>query len=96
MNIATGSMKIKCNQCGETHVIPSEDADFGAKYGHERQMGQENGYVWNHSIACECGNSININCEVWEYPEGALNNDNTTIQGGVLIVGFGYNFHSPD
>lgn len=97
MSIATGTMSVKCNQCGKIHTISSDDADFENSYGSERQMGEENGYVWEHTFDCDCGNEIEIIYEVWEYPTGVFNNDNVTIEGGTLVNKFGYDFHGePD
>ena len=93
MSIVIGSMTVKCNQCGKIHTISAEDTDFENSYGGERQMGPENGYTWEHTIECECGNEIEIIYEVWEYPEGAFNNDTVTVNGGTLIKKFGYDFH---
>jgi hypothetical protein len=93
MSIVKGSMTVKCNHCDKIHTISSEDADFENSYGNERQMGQENGYTWEDTIKCECGNEIEIIYEVWEYPVGIFNNDKVTIDGGTLIDKFGYDFH---
>lgn len=93
MSIVIGSMTVKCKQCGKIHTISAEEADFENNYGEERQMGTENGYVWEHSIKCGCGNEIEISYEVWEYPEGTFNTDNVTINGGILINKFGYDFN---
>jgi hypothetical protein len=93
MTIVNGSMTVKCNKCGKIHTIPAEESDFENSYGEVRQMGPENGYTWEHKINCDCGNEIEIIYEVWEYPEGVFNNDNITVNGGILIDKFGYDFH---
>lgn len=94
MSIVKGSMTVQCNQCGKIHTISAEDTDFENSYGDERQMGTENGFTWEYTIDCECGNEIEIIYEVWEYPEGAFNNDNVTLNGGTLIDKFGYDFYA--
>ena len=97
MSIVKGQMKVRCNKCKEEHIILPEDTDFEDSYGgEERSMGTENGYVWEETIECECGNEIEITCEVWEYPVGVFNNDNVTINGGTLIEKFDYDFQESD
>lgn len=93
MSIVNGNLVIECNRCNTNHAISAEETDFEDRYGGERQMGPENGYAWESIIECDCGNTIEINYEVWEYPIGAFNNDTVEITGGKEISRFDYDFH---
>jgi hypothetical protein len=53
---------------GETRML-----DFDSVDEQEREMGVERIYEAEASYDCECGQTINIKFEVWEYPEGAYN-----------------------
>jgi hypothetical protein len=90
MITAKGTMKVRCDKCQKVHIIESEETDFEITNSQERQMGPENEYGWEESIECECGNEIEITCEVWEYPEGAINNSQVTVINGTLIQDFEY------
>lgn len=95
MNV-TGTFSLTCNKCSQSYDFTSDEADFEAKYSHERQMGQENGYEWEHKFDCDendCGNEIEIKYQVWEYPVGAFNHEIISINGGKEISTFNYDFH---
>ncbi|EIB90363.1 hypothetical protein cje96_05755 [Campylobacter jejuni subsp. jejuni LMG 23211] len=36
-------------------------------------MGMENYYSTNHKFICECGNSISLEFDTWEYPICIIN-----------------------
>lgn len=94
MSIARGQFSLKCSNCGKQHNFLPEDADFDATSGSERQMGHEHGYSWKYTFNCDnCGNEIEIDYEVWEYPEGVFNNDQVNITGGTEVRRFNYDFH---
>lgn len=93
MSIVKGFMTITCEHCDHVNEISAEEADFENSYGGERQMGPENGYLWEHDFNCEnCENEIKVKYEVWEYPVGAFNNDNIEIEGGEYDQTFDYDF----
>jgi hypothetical protein len=95
----TGTFALTCNECGEQYDFASDEVDFEAKYSDERQMGQENGYEWNHSFNCskkDCYNDIEIEYQVWEYPVGAFNHEIINITGAKEIAMFDYDFHEPE
>lgn len=98
MSIVNGSFSLTCDKCGTQHDFSEDEADFDLTMGDERQMGRENGYSWQHEFECDnCGNNIEIDYEVWEYPEGAFNNDSVRISGGTENGRFEYDFHGePD
>jgi hypothetical protein len=53
---------------GETRML-----DFDCVEEQEREMGPERIYEAETSYGCDCGQTISITFEVWEYPEGAYN-----------------------
>ena len=95
MSLATGKFSLKCSNCNKQHDFSPEDADFDPSFGSERQMGPEHGYVWEHNFSCDkCGNKIEIDYQVWEYPEGTFNNDQLKITGGTEVERFDYDFNN--
>jgi predicted RNA-binding Zn-ribbon protein involved in translation (DUF1610 family) len=98
MSIVKGNFSFTCNKCGKQHSIPDDEADFDLTMGDEGPMGTENGYSWNRQFECDkCGNMIEIDYEVWEYPSGAFNNDSVNVKGGTVVGRFDYDFHGePD
>ncbi len=93
MGIARGIFSVKCNGCGKQHDISAEDADFELISSTEEPMGPDNLYSWEHEFICECGQEIEIIYEVSEYPTGTFNNEIITINGGVEISRFTFDFH---
>ncbi len=68
------NIEIECEQCSETiyDTILIEDIEFESS--DERGMGTETQYSFIQEIKCPyCGHQIEINGEVWEYPEGTVN-----------------------
>ncbi|HMP28101.1 MAG TPA: hypothetical protein PKD85_00790, partial [Saprospiraceae bacterium] len=52
----------------------------------ERSMGEENQYKTEENLECSfCGNKINLLIEIWEYPVGAHNYDEISIDNGEII-----------
>lgn len=98
MNV-TGTFSLTCSKCGAIHNFQPDDTDFDIRFSHERQMGEENGYVWEQTFICDndgCENEIGIKYQVWEYPIGAFNHEIIDIEGGKEVGSFDYNFHYPD
>lgn len=61
---------IKCPCCDEDIDINIE-ADLEEESSDEREMGTETQYGFTQEYTCpECGNSLEIVGEVWEYPIG--------------------------
>lgn len=72
--------KINCPYCGYQHEVDLEDYVVDES-SDEREMGPETEYT----IECEeyecdnCGRKFGIQGSVWEYPEGAYNDDNIEV-----------------
>ena len=98
MSIVKGTFSLTCSKCNKQHDFTSDEADFDATSGSERQMGPETGYTWECTFNCDkCDNEIEIEYEVWEYPMGAFNHEQINIKGGTSINSFDYDFHGePD
>lgn len=93
MSFISGTLSVKCEKCGTIHDFDASEADFEPDGGGERQMGQENGYTWETSFNCDnCGNEIEIDYGVWEYPVGMFNNDDVKINGGTEEGRYSYDF----
>ncbi len=65
-------VKVRCNKCGETFIIPGSSFDVQEEIeDEEREMGAEIYYSSIAKVHCpHCGNKINIELEQWEYPIG--------------------------
>lgn len=97
MSIVTGTFSLTCEKCDKQHDFKSADADFEVTSTDERQMGTESCYSWNNTFNCDnCDNEIEVEYDVWEYPEGAYNNDDVRINGGEEVSRYSYDFHEPD
>lgn len=83
-------LRFKCDSCGRIHSYHKSefDLDFDCIEISERSMGNENHYEATEVFDCECGNQIEANFEVWEYPVGAHNYDSVTLEGGELLESF--------
>lgn len=74
---------VKCDECDE---IIEVDADMDCVSEDERQMGIEYEYEGIVEEVCpNCGNELNIKISAWEYPEGALNYNETEVVGAEII-----------
>ncbi len=93
MGLAAGTFIIKCKQCGKGYTFNENDAEFDQISGSERQMGPESCYAWQHAFTCDCGQEIEIDYQVWEYPMGAFNMDNVDLVGAEEVSRYDYNFH---
>lgn len=75
--------KIKCNKCGSQFEI---QFDFHSAGSDERNMGPENHYSANDQIGCDkCDSEISYDFYLSEYPVGATNDTDFTIEGGELL-----------
>ncbi|MDT0293973.1 PIN-like domain-containing protein [Mesonia ostreae] len=78
----------KCGFCHQRNEVPIEELylEFDCVGGSERSMGAENQYQSEEPLECSfCGNDINVTLEIWEYPIGAHNLDDITIDNGEVI-----------
>ncbi|GEP52273.1 hypothetical protein FNO01nite_29450 [Flavobacterium noncentrifugens] len=93
MSFVSGTFSVVCNQCGVQTDFNSDEADFESTGGSERQMGPENGYSWESSFNCDCGNEIEFDYNVHEYPQGAFNHEDVRITGATVNDMFTYDFN---
>jgi hypothetical protein len=94
MSIAKGTFSLKCSTCGKQYDFSEDDADFENTSLSERQMGPENEHSWELIFYCDkCGNEIDVEYDVWEYPIGDLNMDEVKIKGGTKVSLYSYDFH---
>jgi len=78
-------VKFKCNNCGHIGKFYCDDFDYEI-ITYEREMGVEREYYSNVDVGCNnCGNSIRIECNFWECPEGSINHKECNIDGYVKI-----------
>lgn len=78
----------KCGNCHQKNIVPMNELylDFECVGGSERNMGEENQYQTEENLECSvCGNEINLLFEIWEYPVGAHNYDEISIDNGEVI-----------
>jgi C4-type Zn-finger protein len=68
------SAEIECPKCNNTSNQNFEIHDLEFESSYERGMGAENEYSFTAEVTCPvCKKDIEINGEVWEYPEGDVN-----------------------
>jgi hypothetical protein len=93
MSFVNGTFSVVCNNCRTQTDFDSNEADFDATGGSERQMGPETGYNWEMSFNCDnCGNEIDFDYQVHEYPQGAFNHEDVNITGATVKNTFFYDF----
>lgn len=93
MSFVNGTFTIVCNKCKEQIDFDSEESDFEATGGSERQMGPENGYSWEMTFNCDnCDNDIEFDYQVYEYPQGVFNFEDIRISGAGIRDKFLYDF----
>ena len=74
---------VQCNECNE---IIEVEVDLECVSTDERSMGEELGYEGVIEDECPiCGNQIEIQISVWEYPVGAVNFSEERCQGVELL-----------
>lgn len=67
--------EITCPYCGNTEKIDLQEYVVDES-GYEREMGTETEYT----IECEeCKKRFGIEGSIWEYPEGAYNDDSISV-----------------
>ena len=87
------SFTIKCSHCDAIFEVNESELNFDWECvgSDERSMGVENQYNSIEYLDCpECGNSITLTLEVWEYPVGAYNYHDHEIEGGEVIEDFDF------
>jgi hypothetical protein len=92
MSFINGTFSVVCSVCNTPTDFDSTEADFESTGGSERQMGPENGYSWESSFECTCGNEIEFDYQVHEYPVGAFNHESVDIKGAEVNQTFVYDF----
>ncbi len=78
----------KCGYCRYTNKVQIKNLFFEYECitSTERNMGMEYEYQLTKQIGCmKCGNDANITYLIWEYPVGAHNNDQISIDEGEII-----------
>lgn len=89
--VVKGDVKVKCSKCDEVNVIDVKDFDYEAVSSDERGMGKEVCYSAHYETSCsKCENEISVDSDIYEYPEGAVNDDSNNnsyieIDGGTRI-----------
>lgn len=81
-------MTVECENCSYQFDVDAASLDFEWEHNgsHERSMGSEIEYVATECVNCpECGNEIEFEFHVWEYPVGAFNYADTDCHNGTLI-----------
>ena len=96
-DVVSGIFSFTCNECGHRHDIADEFAEFHQLDAEPETEDPEHKYGWHDSVKCVCGNHIEIDYVIWEYPLGEHSNTEINIEGGTLIDEFDYHFSTvPD
>jgi hypothetical protein len=87
MNIyCRGTARIRDRVTGKIHEIVSEELDWDAVSGDERQMGPE----IHHEAVLEHPDLGALNWSLWEYPVGVENYRETNVGEHEVIKNFDY------
>lgn len=79
-------MKVKCSKCGKEIVLSVPPSEWLLVESTERNMGTEHRYLQRCSETCpQCNSVVEVELNVWEYPEGVFNMQDIEIKGGKLI-----------
>lgn len=81
-------MTVECENCSHQFEVDAAGLDFEWEHNgsHERSMGTEFEYIATECANCpKCGNEIEFEFHVWEYPVGAFNYADTECHNGILI-----------
>lgn len=90
---STECLVVRCEKCQGEFEIAADDFDFEweSEGSCERGMGPENEYVAHDYISCpQCGQDIEIDFRLWEYPVGAVNYQNIECDGGEIVKEFDF------
>lgn len=88
-----GYLIVCCENCKKEYEILGDDIDFEWKLesSSERGMGPENVYVAQDFKSCpHCGQDIEIDFRLWEYPVGVVNHDDIDCDGGEIVKEFDF------
>lgn len=84
--LAWGRFVFRCGKCKKDTRIPCSDLDFEVV---EIEVRNDGAVAYCHSAkwceTCECSNIIEMDFDVWEYPEGITNSVDPAALGGTLI-----------
>lgn len=87
-NDTTSEISFECEECGLKHFTTCSELDWDEVGGSERNMGVETEYEAEYTETCaQCGNNMNITFRCWEYPAGAENYRDVTVNGVVNLQG---------
>lgn len=78
-------LKLKCKTCGKYIDITEGELPIENTESQERKMGGENTYSGQTEHECECGNEINVNAALYEYPVGTENYREIDVDGAEII-----------
>ncbi len=83
-------LEFECNSCGKIHSYHESDFDlrFECIDRYEREIGTESHYEAIEYFNCDCGNKIAASFNVWEYPMGIHNYNETELDGAELLESF--------
>lgn len=72
--ITKKDIECKCSRCGYMHYFSYNNLDRECVEIDNRGMGSEKHWRLHSVFACEkCEDDMEINVDIWEYPEGCLN-----------------------
>ena len=82
------SILVECEECKELFSV---NTDLDCVSVCERSMGAESAYEGHIESDCpRCGNQVNVNLFVWEYPVGSVNYQEEDVDGATIIEGPDY------
>lgn len=87
MEITKDILRIRCNVCGEIIPVFRDDLDAEiSSWDHgDNGMGVETEYLIREERDCACGNIISFTIRGYEYPVGAFDFEDYSIDGGTFI-----------
>lgn len=78
-------MTVECNACQKQHTIGCDELEWSIVDSDERQMGAESHHQAEYEFSCDCGKSLEITFNCWEYPQGTISYSDTEVRNCDVI-----------
>ena len=87
-NEVSKDITFNCEECSTPHGVDCDELDWEAVSSDERSMGRETNYEAIYEEICEtCSSNMSITFNCWEYPVGAENSREVSVNGVVNLEG---------
>ncbi len=85
--VARGTARVRISETGEVLSASPAELEWEQNGADERSMGTELRYVAEHEfVSRSTGESLFVKWELWEYPIGVQNHNQTSTPAGVELL----------